>query len=452
MTILIGAREPLAQAFDLATAPNGDLFIANTNAGQLLRWDGASMHVAYPGDFAKGENEFTGVATQSDGSVVFTTGLAEKWLRPDKTLTDIRTDEKGDQVLGLLLATGPKDEIYLVFGREGDVELLGTDGTLTPYAGTGSITTQAAVVGDGGPAVQAQFGRISDVVVDSQGVMYLADEGQGVVRRVKPDGTIDTVLGLGATRLLEAPDGTLAADLKLGPGPLGVTVDAHDNLYVSVRSAGRVIRIDHATGVMTRDRTRHDVPEPDSAHVRPRTVTSCCSIEDGKQVVSIAGVAELTQTPDEPSDEVVRRVRDDLVGRADLLDATGPHDDELIADRSRLGVVVRDVDRGHADPVQQLLEVDRQPFAERAVERAERLVEHEEARLRSERAGERDPLLLAARERGHRAAVEPVEVDEGEHLLDAAPALLPSIGLACAGRTRRCRPRPCAGTARSPGT
>ena len=139
------------------------------------------MHVAYPGDFAKGENEFTGVATQSDGSVVFTTGLAEKWLRPDKTLTDIRTDEKGDQVLGLLLATGPKDEIYLVFGREGDVELLGTDGTLTPYAGTGSITTQVAVVGDGGPAVQAQFGRISDVVVDSQGVMYLADEGQGVV-------------------------------------------------------------------------------------------------------------------------------------------------------------------------------------------------------------------------------------------------------------------------------
>jgi hypothetical protein len=290
VTILIGAREPLAQAFDLATSPNGDLFIANTNAGQLLRWDGAAMHVAYPGDFAKGENEFTGVATQSDGSVVFTTGLAEKWLRSDKTLTDIRTDEKGDQVLGLLLATGPKDEIYLAFGREGDVELLGTDGKLTPYAGTGAITTQPAVVGDGGPALQAQFGRISDVVVDSQGVMYLADEGQGVVRRVKPDGTIDTVLGLGATRLLEAPDGTLAADLKLGAGPLGVTVDAHDNLYVSVRSAGRVIRIDHATGAMTRI-------APDTTFQSPTRLTFATNgdllllIEDGKQVVSIAGVA-----------------------------------------------------------------------------------------------------------------------------------------------------------------
>jgi hypothetical protein len=290
VTIIIGARDPLAQAFDLATAANGDLFIANTNAGQLLRWDGDSMHVAYPGEFAKGENEFTGVATQRDGSVVFTTGLGEKWLRPDKTLTDIRTDEKGDQVLGLLLATGPKDEIYLVFGREGDVEVLGTDGTLTPYAGTGAITTQAAVVGDGGPAVQAQFGRISDVVVDSQGVMYVADEGQGVVRRVKPDGTIDTVLGLGATRLLEAPDGTLASDLKIGPGPLGVIVDAHDNLYVSVRSVGRVIRIDHATGVMTRI-------APDTTFQSPTRLTFAPNgdllllIEDGKQVVSIAGVA-----------------------------------------------------------------------------------------------------------------------------------------------------------------
>ena len=156
-----------------------------------------------------------------------------------------------------------------MFGREGDVELLGTDGTLTPYAGTGSITTQAAVVGDGGPAVQAQFGRISDVVVDSQGVMYLADEGQGVVRRVKPDGTIDTVLGLGATRLLEAPDGTLAADSEArARPPRRHRRNTHDNLYVSVRSAQDG---DPHRPRDPRDdahRTRHDVPEPDSAHVR----------------------------------------------------------------------------------------------------------------------------------------------------------------------------------------
>ncbi len=290
VTVIVGARDPLAQAFDLAVASNGDLYIANTNAAQLLRWDGSTMHVAYPGDFGEGENEFTGVATQSDGSVVFTTGLAEKWLRPNKELTDIRIDEKGDQVLGLLLATGPNDEIYLVFGRTGAVDLLGTDGSLTHYAGNGTITTQPAVIGDGGPALDAQFSRISDVVVDGDGVMYLADEGQGVIRRVKLDGTIDTVMGLGPIRYLDAPDGTAASDVKIGPGPLGVTVDDAGNLFVSVRAAGRVLRIDKATGAITRI-------APDTTFQSPTRLTFDNSgnllmlIEDGKQVVSISGVA-----------------------------------------------------------------------------------------------------------------------------------------------------------------
>jgi len=289
VTLIVGRDEPLNQAFDLVVSSAGDLYIANTNAAQLLRWDGADMRVAYPGDFGDGENEFTGVATQSDGSVVFTTGLAEKWLRPDKTLTDLRIDDPGDQVLGLLLATGPRDEIYLAFGRLGKVDLLATDGSLTPYAGSGQITTQPGVVGDGGPALNAQFSRISDFVVDRDGVMYLADEGQGVIRRVKPDGTIDTVIGLGATRLPDAIDGVAASDVKLGPGPLGVTVDGADNVFVGVRSFGRVIRIDHVTGAMTQ-------VAPDTTFQSPTRLTFdndgnlLMLIEDGKQVVSIAGV------------------------------------------------------------------------------------------------------------------------------------------------------------------
>ena len=290
VTVIVGAREPLSQAFDLEVASNGDLYIANTNAAQLLRWDGTSMHVAYPGDFGEGENEFTGVATQSDGSVVFTTGLAEKWLKPNKELTDIRIDDTGDQVLGLLLATGPQDEIYLIFGRTGAVDLLGADGTLTHYAGNGATTTKPVVIGDGGPALNAQFSRISDVVVDADGVMYLADEGQGVIRRVKPDGTIDTVIGLGPIRYLDAPEGTAASDIKLGPGPLGVTVDDAGNLFVSVRAAGRVLRIDHLTGAVTR-------VAPETTFQSPTRLTFdnngnlLLLIEDGKQVVSIAGVA-----------------------------------------------------------------------------------------------------------------------------------------------------------------
>ena len=45
-------------------------------------------------------------------------------------------------------------------------------------------------------------------------------------------------------------------------------------------------------------------------------------------------------------------------------------------------------------------------LAQHAVERAERLVEHEEARVGRERTGEGHALLLAARELAHRAPLE----------------------------------------------
>ncbi len=61
-------------------------------------------------------------------------------------------------------------------------------------------------------------------------------------------------------------------------------------------------------------------------------------------------------------------------------------------------------------------EVLEQAVAKPAVERAERLVEEEHARLGRERAGERDALLLAARERSHRAPLEAGEADEVEQL------------------------------------
>jgi hypothetical protein len=51
--------------------------------------------------------------------------------------------------------------------------------------------------------------------------------------------------------------------------------------------------------------------------------------------------------------------------------------------------------------VEDALEVFEQPIAQPAVERAERLVEEEDARFRRERTGQCDALLLSAREGGN---------------------------------------------------
>ena len=68
-----------------------------------------------------------------------------------------------------------------------------------------------------------------------------------------------------------------------------------------------------------------------------------------------------------------------------------------------------------------LLELDLHLLAELAVERAERLVEQEDAGPVDERTRERDPLALAAGELARLAVPEAVEPHDVERLVDALP-------------------------------
>ena len=70
-----------------------------------------------------------------------------------------------------------------------------------------------------------------------------------------------------------------------------------------------------------------------------------------------------------------------------------------------------------------LLQLELHLLAQLEVERAERLVEQQRGRAVDERAGERDPLLLAAGELAGTPALEPFEAHGAEHLADAAADL-----------------------------
>ena len=101
---------------------------------------------------------------------------------------------------------------------------------------------------------------------------------------------------------------------------------------------------------------------------------------------------------DEAGDEGRRRLVVDLVGRADLLDAAGVHDDHPLGQRHRLDLVVGDVERGRAQLAVQLLDLEPHLRAQLGVEVGERLVEQEHRGLAHDRAAHRDALALAAGE------------------------------------------------------
>ena len=93
-----------------------------------------------------------------------------------------------------------------------------------------------------------------------------------------------------------------------------------------------------------------------------------------------------------------------LVGRAvelgrwsDLLQLAGPHDGDPVAERQRLGLVVRDVDRRRPQPLLDAGDLGPHLDPQLGVEVREGLVHQKHARVANDRATHRHPLALAAR-------------------------------------------------------
>src|SRR5436309_1167614 len=68
-----------------------------------------------------------------------------------------------------------------------------TDGTITTVAGSGV----SGFVGDGAAATLAQLTSPQGIAVGADGALYIADTGNHRIRKVTPDGVINTVAGNG---------------------------------------------------------------------------------------------------------------------------------------------------------------------------------------------------------------------------------------------------------------
>ena len=122
---------------------------------------------------------------------------------------------------------------------------------------------------------------------------------------------------------------------------------------------------------------------------------------------------------DERRDEEVVRAGVQLLGAVALQDVTVSHHRDPLAERHRLGLVVRHVHRRDAEPLVQLRERGAHADAKLRVEVRERLVEQEGLGLPDDRAAHRDALALPAREL-RRPPVE--QVGEAEQFGDVGDA------------------------------
>src|SRR2546425_10367543 len=119
---------------------------------------------------------------------------------------------------------------------------------------------------------------------------------------------------------------------------------------------------------------------------------------------------------DEVGDEVGAGPRVDLLWAPDLLDPAVPHHRDAVGDRERLLLIVGDVEGRDPEVLLDPADLAAKTEPDLRVERRERLVEEEGLRAAGERAGERDPLLLAARELVRVAAPETTPARQRDHL------------------------------------
>ncbi len=94
----------------------------------------------------------------------------------------------------------PAGELCLLPQHEGRVICINGDNQIERHAGTGVIADS----GDGGDALDADLGYGGGMVFAEDGTLFISDSSFSRVRRVTPDGTIDTVLGTGSAGTGEA--------------------------------------------------------------------------------------------------------------------------------------------------------------------------------------------------------------------------------------------------------
>jgi sugar lactone lactonase YvrE len=183
-----------------------------------------------------------GVATDSGGNLyIADSGLILKVNGQGIISTVANVAASSGGINGI--AAAPNGVLYATTPWQ--VYSVGLDGTAKVIAGNYS---QDGDSGDGGPATSALLNDPDGIALDSGGNLYVADLLNNRIRKITPDGIIQTVAGTYASNFTGDQGPALLATINQ---PTGIAVDQSGNIYFGDSANDRVRRIDPSGTITT---------------------------------------------------------------------------------------------------------------------------------------------------------------------------------------------------------
>ena len=138
------------------------------------------------------------------------------------------------------VAIGPDGTIYMSDAGDAQrIRRLSPDGVVSTLAGGERGYSD-------GVGAAARFNTPSGIALDGAGMLYVADTGNNVIRRIAPDGAVSTVAGDGTPGYRDGP----GPEARFN-GPVGVAVDTRGRVVVADTYNDRVRALEPDGSVVT---------------------------------------------------------------------------------------------------------------------------------------------------------------------------------------------------------
>jgi hypothetical protein len=132
--------------------------------------------------------------------------------------------------------------IFIADNGNNVIRKVDTTGIISTIAGNGL----AGYSGDGGFAIGCQLSSPTGIAIDDSGNIYIADYGNNVIRKINSFGIITTIAGNGVSGLGDGGSAMLATF----NGPYGITLDKNNCIYITDLFDYRVRKI-NTSGIIS---------------------------------------------------------------------------------------------------------------------------------------------------------------------------------------------------------